>query len=53
MKYSNESHKEWIVRMLQEIESNLCHDDYEHTGHISAINYVIGYLIGIGWCDNE
>ena len=51
MKYNNESHKAWVVRMLQEIAGTLDVDQYEHIEHISAINYVIGYLIGIGWAD--
>ena len=51
MKYNNESHKAWIVRMLQEIEGTLDMEQYEHIEHKSAINYAIGYLIGIGWAD--
>ena len=56
MKYNNESHKAWVVRMLQEIAGKLDMERHEHTAmahieHISAINYAIGYLIGIGWCD--
>ena len=53
MKYNNEAHKEWVVRMLQEIAGTLDMDQYENIERISAINYAIGYLIGIGWCDNE
>ena len=51
MRYSNESYKEWVVRMLQEIAGTLDVEKYEHIEHISAINYTIGYLIGIGWAD--
>ena len=51
MKYDNESHKAWVVRMLQEIARTLDMDQYEYIEHISAINYAIGYLIGIGWAD--
>ena len=36
----------WVIRMLQEIEQDL-----KAVEHISAINYAIGYLIGIGWAD--
>ena len=51
MKYNNESHKAWVVRMLQEIAGTLDVEKYEHIEYISAINYAIGYLIGIGWAD--
>lgn len=47
----NESYKAWVVRMLQEIAGTLDMERYGYIEHISAINYAIGYLIGIGWCD--
>lgn len=53
MKYNNESHKAWIVRMLKEIAGTLDAEKYEYIEHVSAINYAIGYLIGIGWADEE
>ena len=53
MKYAYETHKSWVVRMLQEIAGTLDVEKYEHIEHISAINYAIGYLIGIGWADEE
>lgn len=53
MKYNNESHKAWVVRMLQEIAGTLNVEKYEYIEHISAINYAIGYLIGIGWADEK
>ena len=53
MKYTNESHKAWVVRMLQEIAGTLDMERYGYIEHISAINYAIGYLIGIGWCDDQ
>lgn len=51
MKDNNESHKAWVVRMLQEIAGTLDMERYGYIEHLSAINYAIGYLIGIGWCD--
>lgn len=51
MKYNNESHKAWVVRMLKEIAGTLDVEKYEHIELISALNYTIGYLIGIGWAD--
>lgn len=51
MKYNNENHKQWVVRMLQEIESYLRFGKEAEVEYISAINYAIGYLIGIGWAD--
>lgn len=51
MKYNNESHKAWIVRMLQEIAETIDMERYESIEYISAINYTIGFLIGIGWAD--
>lgn len=53
MKYNNESHKAWVVRILQEIAGTIAIEHDDNIEHISAINYAIGYLIGIGWCDNE
>lgn len=53
MKYNNESHRAWVVRMLKEIAGTLDVEKYEHIEHISAINYAIGYLIGIGWADER
>jgi len=51
MKYNNESYKAWVVRMLQELAGTLAVEKKEDIEHIGAINYAIGYLIGIGWCD--
>ena len=51
MKYSNESYKKWVVRMLKEIAGTLTVEHNEDIEHIAAINYAIGYLIGIGWAD--
>lgn len=53
MKYNNESHRAWVVRMLQEIAETLIVEHNEDIEHIGAINYAIGYLIGIGWVDEE
>ena len=53
MKFNNESHKAWVVRKLQEIAGTLIVEHKEDIEHISAINYAIGFLIGIGWVDNE
>ena len=51
MRYNDESHKEWVVRMLQEIAGTLTVEHKEDIEHIGALNYAIGYLIGIGWMD--
>ena len=51
MRYDNESHKEWVVRMLQEIAGTLTVEHIEDIEHIGALNYAIGFLIGIGWTD--
>ena len=51
-KYNNESYKEWCIRQLMEVAEELQLDslrEQEYDSRISAINYVIGYLIGIGW----
>lgn len=53
MKYAYETHKSWVVRMLQEIAGTLIAEHNEDIEHIGAINYAIGYLIGIGWADEE
>ncbi len=53
MKYNNESHRAWVVRMLQEIAGTLIVEHNEDIEHIGAINYAIGYLIGIGWADED
>lgn len=53
MKYSNESHKAWVVRKLQEIAGTITIEHNDDLEHISAINYAIGYLIGIGWADER
>lgn len=53
MKYANETHKSWVVRMLKEIARTLTVEHNEDIEHIGAINYAIGYLIGIGWADEE
>lgn len=51
MRYDKESHKQWVVRMLQEIAGTLTVEHKEDIEHIGALNYAIGYLIGIGWVD--
>ena len=51
MTYNNESYKEWIVRILQEIAGTIAIEHGNNIEHINAINYIIGYLIGIGWAD--
>ena len=40
MKYNNESHKEWVVRMLQEIAGTLIVEHNDDIEHIGAINYL-------------
>jgi hypothetical protein len=37
--------------MLQEIAGTLIVEHNDDIEHISAINYAVGYLIGIGWTD--
>ena len=51
MRYKDENHKQWVIRMLQEIEQDLKDNEIIEVEHISAINYAIGFLIGIGWAD--
>ena len=53
MRYGNESHKEWVVRMLQEIAGTLTIEHKEDIEHIGALNYAIGFLIGIGWTEER
>lgn len=47
MSYHQETYKERIVRKLIELVG--CHGDQLTAEERDAINYVIGYLIGIGW----
>lgn len=52
MKYNNETYKKWIVRMLQEIDGTLFIDkSFDDTEHREALNYTIGFLIGLGWAE--
>ncbi len=53
MRYGNESHKEWVVRMLKEIAGTLTVEHKEDIEHIGALNYAIGFLIGIGWTEER
>lgn len=53
MRYNNESHRAWVIRMLKEIAGTLIVEHNDDIEHIGAINYAIGYLIGIGWADEE
>ena len=53
MKYNNESYKAWVVRMLQEIAGTLDMERYGYIEHIGALNYAIGFLIGIGWTEER
>lgn len=47
MSYHQETYKEWVVRKLMELVG---YHGVELTAEErDAINYVIGYLIGIGW----
>lgn len=48
MRYSKETYKAWIVRKLADILSD--HDDLTKEER-AALNYIIGYLIGIGWSE--
>lgn len=52
MKFNNETYKKWIVRMLQEIDRTLMIDEnYDDIEHREALNYTIGFLIGLGWAE--
>lgn len=53
MKYNFESHKRWLVRILQDIVGTIAIEHEDNKEYIDAINYVIGYLIGMGWADDE
>lgn len=55
-KYNDESYKSYCVRRLMEISSGMALNDsnygLESLETKSALDYVIGYLIGIGWADD-
>ena len=54
MKYNDESYKQWVVRILQQIAADYIDNSVKEKyfgPEISALEYTIGYLIGIGWAD--
>ena len=52
MRYNNEyeSHREWVIRMLEEIAETFTVEHKEDIEHIEALNYTIGYL-NWNWLD--
>ena len=49
-----ETYKSWCIRQLMEIAQELQLETIkkrEFDSRISAVNYVIGYLVGMGWVD--